>query len=346
MTILFLYSAISTYTEACLRAAAGKVEIHVVKYPVTSEAPFQFSKIENCTYYNRTQYNAEKLLNLCKTIQPDILIVCGWMDNDYLYVAKSFRKKIPVVLTMDNYWLGTTKQRFLCLISPFFLKRIFSHIWVPGKPQVEYAKKLKFEDHQIRTKFYSANVHLYNQFYDSFKEEKIANFPKRFLYVGRYVAFKNMQLMNEAFIEAVEEKQSNWELWCIGTGELWNNRIEHPQIRHIGFVQPDDMSGYVEQTGIFVLPSTVENWGVVVHEFAAAGFPLICSTGVGATSEFLQESQNGFTFDPYKKANLKDIFVRIMNMRPEELNCMGKISHELAQKITPEIWADTVLTFN
>jgi glycosyltransferase involved in cell wall biosynthesis len=346
MNILFLYTEIAAYTEACFKELATRAKIYVVKYPINKEAPFQFSTMDNCTYYDRSQYTFSDLLELSKNISPQLLIVSGWIDKDYIKIAKHFRGKIPVVLTMDNYWLGTAKQQILRLISPFYLKRIFSYIWVPGKPQIEYAKKLGFREQQIKIGFYSANVNYYNRFHELFKEKKAENFPKCFLYVGRYVAFKNMQLMCEAFIEAVVEKQSDWELWCIGTGELWDNRIEHPQIKHIGFVQPDDMKEYVEQSGVFVLPSVVENWGVVVHEFAAAGFPLICSTGVGAASEFLQDGQNGFTFNPQKKAGLKDIFIRVMDMRTEELNCMGRISHELAQKVTPEIWADTILTFN
>jgi glycosyltransferase involved in cell wall biosynthesis len=346
MTVLFFYTEISAYTEACLEALASRAKIYVVKYPVNKEAPFQFSTIDNCTYYDRFQYTFSDLLELSKSISPHLLIVSGWIDKDYIKVARRFKNKIPVVLTMDNYWMGTFKQRVLCLISPFYLKRFFSHVWVPGKPQIEYAKRLGFKDKQIKTGFYSADTDRYNRLYDSFKEIKAVNFPKRFLYAGRYVDFKNMRLMCEAFIDAVEEKKSDWELWCIGTGELWDERVEHPQIKHIGFVQPSDMKEYVKQTGVFVLPSIVENWGVVVHEFSAAGFPLICSTGVGAASEFLQEGQNGFLFNPRDKTSLMNIFIGIISMTSEELNKMGKISHELAQKITPENWANTVLSFN
>ncbi len=343
MIILLLYTEIAAYTESCFRALACNAEVHVVKYPLNAEAPFRFSEIENCTYYDRSSYDDVNLLELCKNIRPDILVISGWVDKDYMKVARHFKGKIPTVLSMDNFWLGTPKQYALRIISPLYLKRIFSHVWVPGQPQVEYAQKLGFACRQIMTGFYSADVALYSRFYESSKESKRACFPKRFIYVGRYIAFKNMQTMCNAFIEAIGEQSADWELWCVGTGELWDQRIEHPQIKHLGFVQPGDMAGYVAQTGVFVLPSIVENWGVVVHEFAAAGFPLICSKGVGAASEFLQENKNGFTFDPLKKDELKKIFKLVMSMPSEELNHMGDASHILAMKITPEIWAETAL---
>ncbi len=345
MIVLFLYTEIASYTEACFRALSAKAELHVVRYPLNKEAPFAFSSIPNCTFYDRWEYDTIKLEELCKRINPDLLLVSGWGDKVYLSVAKLFRKEIPVILTMDNYWQGTWKQHLLCIVSPSYLKRIFTHIWVPGRPQVAYAKKLGFNDTQIKTGFYSADVDLYNAYEKSFRDSKANNYPKRFLYVGRYVGFKNIQLMCEAFIEALKAKDADWELWCIGTGELWEQRIEHPQIRHIGFVQPRDMGPYIEQTGVFVLPSLIENWGVVVHEFAAAGFPLVCSSGVGAASEFLQINRNGFLFNPHKKEELIDVFNRIMSMPKDKLIQMGKISQELARSITPQTWVDTILTF-
>jgi glycosyltransferase involved in cell wall biosynthesis len=154
-----------------------------------------------------------------------------------------------------------------------------------------------------------------------------------------------MTLMCEAFIDAVEGKKTDWELWCIGTGDRWEARVIHPQIKHIGFVQPGDMAEYVRQTGVFVLPSLIENWGVAVQELAAAGFPLICSERVGAASEFLQKGENGFLFHPQKKEELIAIFRQVITMTSEELNRMGKISHNQAQKITPETWAKTLYTF-
>jgi glycosyltransferase involved in cell wall biosynthesis len=349
MNIIFLYTELGEYFVSCVKELSKQIQIdfiHIFRWPVNSVAPFRFYFPENVVIYERNRYDKLKLVEQIESISPHLLIVSGWIDKDYIKVARQFKDKIPVVLTMDNYWLGTLKQRILCLISPFYLERIFSHIWVPGRPQIEYAKRLGFKEEQIKTGFYSAYTDRYNRFYNSFKEIKAVNFPKRCLYVGRYVDFKNMRLMCEAFIDAIEEKKSEWELWCIGTGGLWDNRVEHPQIKHIGFVQPEDMKEYVKQTGVFVLPSIIENWGVVVHEFSAAGFPLICSTGVGAASEFLQEGRNGFLFNPHDKTSLMNIFIAIMSITSEELNNMGKISHGLAQKITPENWANTVLSFN
>ena len=47
-------------------------------------------------------------------------------------------------------------------------------------------------------------------------------------------------------------------------------------------MQPEDLLAFMSTGKAFVLPSTFEPWGVAVHEFAAAGYPLILSDAVGA----------------------------------------------------------------
>ena len=47
---------------------------------------------------------------------------------------------------------------------------------------------------------------------------------------------------------------------------------------------------------LFLMPSSFEPWGVVVHEHAAAGFPLLLSDAVGAGERFLEAPRNGTAF--------------------------------------------------
>ena len=105
------------------------------------------------------------------------------------------------------------------------------------------------------------------------------NFPKRFLYVGRYYDFKGVKTLWDAFIQLQVENPNDWELWCLGNGDL--EPLEHPKIKHLGFMQPEDLDKIISETGIFILPSLFEPWGVVVQEYAAAGYPLILSNQIG-----------------------------------------------------------------
>lgn len=347
MKILFLYTELAGYFVSCIHELSKQVkEIHIVCWPVNSEAPFKFVFPENVVLYERDQYSRGTLLQLARQINPDKIICSGWIDEDYLNVCRAFKGKVPTVMSMDNHWHATAKQQIMRLIAPFILHRCFSEAWVPGALQKKYAIKLLFREKKVQTGFYSADTEYFSDIYKKISPGKKVDFPKRILYVGRYIESKGIFTLWNAFINAVEQTKSNWELWCLGTGELFVQKVEHPNIKHFGFVQPSEMASYLAQTSVFVLPSSFEPWGVVVHEMATAGMALICSDQVGAASLFLKNGFNGFLFQAGNEKALQELFVKVMLMNSDELIKMGNISHELGKQLTPKIWAEKVVGFN
>ncbi len=342
--ILFLYTEIAEYVLAGVEALVRKnMEVHIVRYPVNEEAPFKFRALNGVTFYERRTYTDEQLLELAGHIQPDIIIVSGWIDKGYLKTAKYFKKRSITVLSLDNHWNGTGKQRIASLLSPFFIRNKFTLAWVPGTPQKRYALKLHFPELSIYTGFYSADTKLFSEFYSKSLEQKQKHFPKKVLYVGRYIAQKGILPMWQAFIELQNESPTEWELVCAGTGNLYEQRAIHPKITHLGFVQPKDMQALIENSGVYILPSLFEPWGVSVHEMAAAGMPLLCSEQVGAASFFLEEGVNGYYFKENNIPALKSVLQKIMNLPEQKLLEMSKHSVKNSEKISPETWAETVV---
>ena len=277
---------------------------------------------------NKQNFDKESLSNLVVNINADVIICAGWMDKDYVDIVKKYSNIIPTILTMDNHWDGSLKQHVLKLISPFYLKKIFSHIWVPGSPQKAYARKLNFSEEQILTGFYVANINIF---------EKV-NYQKEnsFIYIGRYIEHKGVKDLWTAFIELKDEFPNNWKLKCIGTGDLWDERVLHEDIEHFGFLQPNEILSIISG-GVFVLPSHFEPWGVVVHEFATAGFPMIISNKVGSGTSFLDE--NGFTFKSENIDDLKTQMKKMMILEAEEMEIMSDISKVVSRRISNEIWS-------
>jgi glycosyltransferase involved in cell wall biosynthesis len=347
MKILFLYTELAGYFVSCIQELSKQVEeIHIVRWPVNKEAPFQFVFPGNVVVYERNHYNPKSLLQLARQINPDKIICCGWIDKGYLSICRNFRGRVPTVMSMDNHWQATPKQQLMRLIAPFTIYRCFSDVWVPGTPQKKYALKLHFREVKIQTGFYSADTDYFSNIFKKISSGKKEYFPKRILYVGRYIESKGIFTLWNAFIKAVELTHSDWELWCLGTGELYEQRVEHPRIKHFGFVQPSEMESYLAQTSVFMLPSSFEPWGVVVHEMAASGMPMICSDKVGAASAFLKPGKNGFIFKAGDEKELQSLLVKVMLMNSDELVEMGEVSHEIGQQITPKIWAEKVMGFN
>jgi len=346
LKILFLYTELAGYFVSCLHELSKQVEeIHIVRWPVNKEAPFQFEFPENVVIYERERYTSYELVALARSIKPDQIFCSGWIDKGYLKVCIAHKGKIPTVMSMDNHWNGSFRQRLMQLIAPWVIHRRFSHAWVPGMSQKAYALKLHFNEQRIKTGFYSADTIHFSAISQKLQSDKQENFPKRFLYVGRYIEVKGIFTLWNAFIRAVEQTNSSWELWCLGTGKLFNQRAEHSLIKHFGFVQPSEMESVIAQTGVFVLPSTFEPWGVAVHEMAAAGMPMLCSDKVGAATQFLQNGLNGFLFPTGNEEELTKLFVSIMQADDKTLLQMAKHGEQLAQQITPKIWAETALSF-
>jgi glycosyltransferase involved in cell wall biosynthesis len=342
--ILFLYTELAGYFLSCVAELLKEpgVEVHIVRWPVNNEAPFDFEFSDKLKIYERKSYSREQLITLASTISPDIIYCSGWVDKDYLAVCRQYRNSIPVMVGLDNHWKGTLKQRIACMAAKVSIHRCFNYCWVPGAPQFIYAQKLGFKKENILQGFYSADVLAFQQMYEASRQEKEKRFPKRFIYVGRYYAFKGVQDLWEAFIEMNNEGGSEWELWCLGKGDI--EPVSHPKIKHFGFVQPSQMSEFIGKTGVFVLPSHFEPWGVVVHEFAAAGFPLICSDEVGAATAFIADGYNGYIYEAGNKSDLKKKLKEITSMSDHTLLEMGTRSIEKAEQVTPAKWVRTLLS--
>lgn len=345
--ILFLYTEIAPYVMAGVERLVRdhQVQVHIVCWPVNKEAPFQFSKVPNIELYDRSTFDRSSLLGLVDTLGPDAIIASGWIEKDYMEACRSARERgVPTIMGMDPQWTGSLKQWATVMLRRWDLQRVFSHAWVPGRSQAEYARRLGFRADRILYGCYTADLDLYAPFGDRFLQAKAKAYPHRFLSVARYLKIKGHPYMEEAFAELCDAGEGgDWEMWCIGTGDLFPDALQHPRIKHLGFVQADEVWKHQEQCGVFVLASLYEAWGVAVHEHALAGFPLILSRVVGARERFLEEGRNGWSFQAGDKEGLKEAYRKAIATPDDELLAMGRRSAGLGRSWGPAQWAATLM---
>jgi glycosyltransferase involved in cell wall biosynthesis len=323
--------------------AEEDIEIHIVHLKLNKEAPFQFRKLDKVRFYERNDFDLDELHNLCTRINPDAIFCAGWVDKTYNKICRAYVKQIPVILLLDNQWSGNIKQQIARLISPFFMRKLFSHIWVSGDPQKLYAKKLGYDDLHIKPGYYCADTELFDSIRQRFAEEKSKHFPRKFLFVGRYSEFKGIENLWKAFSDA--NKNHDWKLVCVGTGDLWDERHISDDIEHLGFIQPADLGEVIRQCGIFILPSHFEPWGVVIHEMAAAGMPIISSDAVGASTMFVKDEVNGWMFKAGNTQDLTNKLLIAMDSSEESLQKMSEASIASAAKLTTAHWTNTLREF-
>ncbi|MBI4947869.1 MAG: glycosyltransferase family 4 protein [Bacteroidetes bacterium] len=344
MKLLVLYEELAGYFLSCVNKFSSQngAEVYVFSKEINKEAPFEFKHTPFVFFYNQSDSTCEQIIAFAEDHKVDAIFCGGWINKKYLRVCKKYRKEIPVILGFDNKWENTLKQNIASVFNSFVVKNYFNSCWVPGKKQFQFAKRLGFSKEEIQMGAYSADYNFFHAIYLALREKKKNKFPHRFIFAGRYYEFKGIKDLWQAFSEVTAEFPNDWELWCFGTGDI--PQIKHPKIKHFGFIQPQDMGKYISETGVFILASHFEPWGVVVHEFAAAGFPLVCSDEVGANETFLSQNENGLVFKSKDVAGLKSAIKKIISMPDENLFQMGERSAELASQITPEKWAVTLLS--
>lgn len=345
--VLFLYTELAPYFLACLKALVNEnpVEVELVRWPVNNEAPFDLDFDPKVNLRERKELNDADLLNLYAALKPHIVLTSGWVDKTYLQVCREAMKDgVPAVMCSDTAWRGDLKQWAAVAASKLWIKQTFSDAWVSGMKQAQYAKRLGFQSDRIQTGFYSADTSAFKELGQRLLTQKAVSLPHRFLCVARYIPTKGHQYLCEAFAELCDGNEAgDWELWCVGTGELFPLSYDHDRIVHKGFVQPIDLPAIQEECSVFVLPSLYEPWGVVVQEHALSGFPLLLSDKVGAAERFLKEGENGYVFKAGSKEDLKNAMRSIIGKDDRSINEMGERSSELGADWDPSKWAKVLM---
>ena len=325
MKILILYRELAGYTVECLNKLAVHHEILLVSYPINSEAPFQFEFHSNITATSKTAVSLKKI----QQFNPSFILCSGWSDSEYIEWMKVLNK--PTALAFDTAWQRNMKFILGSFYFKLKYKKIFRFAFIPGKAQYKTSGKLGFSAKNTFEGFYTCE--------DVFRiKHKSLSEKKELWCIARYIPAKNIDFLCEAFLSIQPNERSGWTLNIAGTGVLFPNRVLNQSIVHHGFLQPKELSEKLENATAFVLPSIYEPWGVVVHEMASLGKPLLLSNAVGAQQDLLLEGKNGYSFNPHSKDDLKLKLLKIFNTPLDALQAMGNHSADIAQQFSSDIW--------
>jgi len=354
--IAVLWGELPTYLTACLETLQSRYHVDLV---VVRMASSNFLPSETHPYQESAFVGLQKKLMwdhlgsdeaqrrtglqaYMDDFQPQVVLAGNWAHSPYVTLLPRLRKQGAIVIgCMDNQWRGTYRQWLMILLRRRWLQDRFDYLWVPGERQAQYATRLGF----------GADRQLYGLYVcDSRQFSAVANarfsqighkadWPRRFLFVGRFVEQKGIGDLLKAYCLYRSRVSDPWFLHCIGGGPLENLLRSETGVIVEDFRQPSELVGAFEQAGIFVLPSRSEPWGVVAHEAATAGLPLICSSECGASVEILQDGYNGFLFKPGDMCGLARL-LEYCASETLDLELMGRRSAHIAQRLTREHWAD------
>lgn len=341
MKILYLYAELMGYQIPVFKeyVKSYNAEVNVIHWDKKKLTPYKPPISDNIYYYNRSEFSTKRLIEFADNLKPDLVYISGWMDMGYLSAVRILRKKdIPVVTAFDDIWWNTPRQRFASIFLSPFRKLFFSHAWVAGPYQYEYAKRLGFKNDEIIFNCFSADIEKFNYSFVESSRKKKENYPHRFLYAGRLESSKGIEILIQAWSD-IKDSRKDWELCIIGNGSLHDKIASVKDITLHDFMQPERLVKEIENSGCYILPSKFEPWAVVLHEFSAAGLPIICSDICGAAPVFVTPKFNGFIFKSGDVKDLAEKMLKIIGMKNIQLLEMSRHSHINGQKITTEISA-------
>ncbi len=125
-----------------------------------------------------------------------------------------------------------------------------------------------------------------------------------FVYVGRIIPVKGIDLLLAAAARLKQSGQTNWKMKFIGPDHqnLGATLIEKFQLQdhvHItGFKDGQALATEFASGDAFVIATRQDTYAAVVHEAACLGLPLIVSQHAGAAEALVRENQNGHVIDP------------------------------------------------
>jgi glycosyltransferase involved in cell wall biosynthesis len=272
--------------------------------------------------------------------EPDAVLICSWDVGGYRQIGRSLRGKTLRVLTMDNQWWGTPKQWAGVAASRFVIQPAYDAVFLPADRQAAFARRLGFDGQEI---IWGLNTCDYPKFAAVADERGDGLPPRSFLFAGRLVADKAIDVLADAYAEYRRAVTDPWPLIVAGAGPERSRLEGRGGVEMAGFVQPADLPSVYARAGCLVVPSRFEPWALVIHEAAAAGLPVVSTSACGATSRLVLDGYNGFVIPPNDRGVLSAAMLRIHDTADEDRRTMGEASRSLARQFTPERWARTLL---
>ena len=301
---------------------------------------------------------------ICKKISsvllaqgPSVVFIPGWSDKTALLALKwCLNAGVPTVVMSPSqekdaprhWWKEWMKK---CVVS------LYSAGLAGGEPQKRYLESLGIPKDRVLTGY---NVIDNDHFAKGAREarskaskhRKSLKLPEKyFICSTRFVPKKNLEMFIKAYSSYLRSDIKNhWSLVILGDGSqrpkmetLVNQLGLTDKVLMLGFKQYDELPLYYGLAKALVLPSTSEQWGLVVNEAMACGLPVLVSDRCGCVEDLVKNGENGFVFDPFDPNSMTQALIKITESE-KLLKKMGSKSRKIISAWCPKTFARQVWT--
>lgn len=155
--------------------------------------------------------------------------------------------------------------------------------------------------------------------------------------VGQMIHRKGFDIL----LQAASILDQSWGIYLVGgqPGNELRDLIDERLLENVHFVDfmpKEKLWNYYKAADLFVLPTRVDPWGLVVNEAMANALPVITTTRCIAGLEMVEDGVNGYLYEPEEVDQLKDILSECIKMDMTRLTEMADVALQTAKKYTIE----------
>jgi L-malate glycosyltransferase len=247
---------------------------------------------------------AWRLVRTCMRERVTTVFLCGHGLRGIFLSAICLRLLGRRVVAMNDSKFDDKPRSAIKELVKSLYYAPYSAALAAGRRSAEYFRFLGFRKRTVEIHY--DNISIANVRAAAGADDKRPAFSERpFLCVARYVEKKNHAVLLRAYAQLSAEIRARRALILCGSGPL--ESALRTQAEQLGIASQVVFTGWEDRQSIarryrdslcLILPSTEEQFGIVVLEALAMGLPVLVSDNVGARDLHVQSTVNGFFFEP------------------------------------------------
>ncbi|WDF72855.1 glycosyltransferase [Novosphingobium sp. KACC 22771] len=346
--------------EALAALTAGKVDIYAVEVATSShlyawEPSGAIRGTKKITLFHGKKF--EEIAPLHRFLKLFVqLVKCdqvfwgiGYHEPEIIPLIWLLRLfGVKAYLMMDSKYDDSPRQNWFEFLKSIGLSA-YSGALVAGHRHRQYVEFLSFRNRPVLLGYDCVAMARFQKF-NVEDSNKVDWQDRDFLFVGRFVAKKNILKLIDAFNMYCEyAKEDARRLILVGDGpqrpEIMRKIVDlglHGQVIMTGFLPSDEVAKAMGISLALLLVSYEEQWGLVINEAVALGLPVIASANCGSTDLLVRNLVNGLVVEPRSVEAICAAMVRMAGSE-EEWQAMSKASSRFEQFADVSFFANSVI---
>ena len=245
-----------------------------------------------------------------------------------------------------DYWKKWVKQTKVSKINQF-IGPVFEKLVIKAKCHGIHTISNASKDDLVK---FGAKKPIYNipPTIEEIQDAKETQNDKQFIYVGRLVFYKNVEILIKA-INIVKEQEREIKLIIVGGGpqlEKIQDMVKKLNLeKNIiikGYVTSEEKIKLISQSNAMLFPSKCEGFGLVILEAFSQNKPVITSD-IPPMSDIIQHEKTGLVIDPYDEKQWAEKIIQLIK-NPNISDEMGKAGNKvLKRKYNQELFYENLI---